>query len=273
MRVAMLTTVEETGGLRSRPMAVQEVTDEGVAWLFTSGGSAKVDEIGRIHHVNLCYLRPVRGVYVSMSGTAQVDRDPARIRELWHPLLHAWFPDGLDDPDLCLLKVEIEKADCWMAPVSGLVQVARYAGSLLGRTPRPAHEVARETIVLRGILGAAGGSLGVAMKPTPPRREAAAAAPAKAPKRAPPTRAATGEARSAEAEAPRSAARPAPASTPKAPPERATHERAAHERAAPDRATTEKATAEKATAEKAEKPTPGEKPIAEKGPSARGKPR
>ncbi|MES2637906.1 MAG: pyridoxamine 5'-phosphate oxidase family protein [Myxococcota bacterium] len=175
--VVMLTTMEPGGSLRSRPMAIQEINDQGEAFLITQRSSPKVEEVAREHHVNLAFFRTVRGRYVSVSGRATVMRDDTKLRQLWHPTLQAWFPDGLDDPDLCLLRVRIDKAETWNAPVGNLIQVARLAGSILGRSPRPTHEEGRDTLVIRvqqpgigdtaGILGAAGGNMGVA--PRAPR--------------------------------------------------------------------------------------------------------
>lgn len=170
--VAMLTTLEPGGALRSRPMAVQEINDQGEAFLITQRSSPKVEEVAREHHVNLSFFRAVRGRYISVSGRATAMRDDAKLRQLWHPTLQAWFPDGLDDPDLCLLRVRIDKAETWNAPVGNLVQVARLAGSILGRAPKSTHEEGRDTLVIRtsqpgigdtaGILGTAGGSMGMA---------------------------------------------------------------------------------------------------------------
>ena len=35
------------------------------------------------------------------------------MEELWTPVLKAWFPDGIDDPKLCLVKVITEDAYYW----------------------------------------------------------------------------------------------------------------------------------------------------------------
>ncbi len=170
-RVAMFTTADETGALRSRPMVVQEITDEGEAWLVADEGSAKVHAVRREWHVNLAWVRPVRGRWLSATGRATVVQDREKLRTLWDPTLEAWFPNGADDPRLCLLRVRLDEAMTWDAPLGNLMQVKRLAASLLGR-PRRSGEAGRDTIVIRtrqagvgdtaGILGAAGGSVGVA---------------------------------------------------------------------------------------------------------------
>ncbi|HSN88084.1 MAG TPA: pyridoxamine 5'-phosphate oxidase family protein [Thermoanaerobaculia bacterium] len=136
IRIAMLTTVDQDGSLRSRPMATQQTELDGDLWFFTSHSSAKVGEVGREHQVNVSYSDPDDQRYVSVSGTASVLRDRAKAEELWNPALKAWFPKGLDDPDLALLKVEVQKAEYWDAPSSTMVYLAGLAkAAVTGKRP------------------------------------------------------------------------------------------------------------------------------------------
>ncbi|MGI8884197.1 MAG: pyridoxamine 5'-phosphate oxidase family protein [Pyrinomonadaceae bacterium] len=127
---AMLTTIAG-GHLRSRPMSTQEYEGDNLLWFFTSDQTHKVDEIEADNRVNLAYSKPDDNVYVSVSGRASVVKDKAKIEELWNPILKAWFPDGLDDPTLCLLKVTIEEAEYWDSPNSKLVQIAGFVKALV----------------------------------------------------------------------------------------------------------------------------------------------
>lgn len=123
---AMLTTVDEDGSLRSRPMQTQEAEFNGELWFFTSASSAKVDEVRSDQRVNLSYSDPDDNRYVSLSGTATLVRDRERIKELWKPALKAWFPGGQDDPEVALLRVKVEKAEYWDSPSSKMVQLAGF---------------------------------------------------------------------------------------------------------------------------------------------------
>ncbi len=120
---AMLTTVEDDGMLRSRPMVTQEAEFDGDLWFFTGASSPKVDEVQHDRHVNVSYADPKNQHYVSISGTAQVVRDRKKMEELWNPAYKAWFPQGLDDPDLALLKVTAQNAEYWDSPSSAVVHV------------------------------------------------------------------------------------------------------------------------------------------------------
>jgi len=116
IRIAMMTTVETDGTLRSRPMATQDMEFNGDLWFFTHASTPKVDDVQHDQQVNLGYAKPDENLFVSVSGTAQLVRDRQKINELWKPALKAWFPNGNEDPDLALLKVTVESAEYWDAP-------------------------------------------------------------------------------------------------------------------------------------------------------------
>jgi general stress protein 26 len=126
IRTAMLTTIDADGSLHSRPMATQEAELDGDLWFFTGASSPKVAEVGRDRRVNLSYAAPDDNRYVSVSGTARLVLDKAKAKELWNPILKAWFPEGLDDPNLALLQVKVEKAEYWDAPSSKMVQLVGF---------------------------------------------------------------------------------------------------------------------------------------------------
>jgi general stress protein 26 len=114
IHIAMLTTVDSDGSrdiLRSRPMGTIEAEFDGDIWFFTSDQSGKVDDIAREHSVNVAYSSGE--AWVSVSGTASLVHDRAKMEALWNPVLKAWFPDGLDTPDIALLRVRVHEAEYW----------------------------------------------------------------------------------------------------------------------------------------------------------------
>ncbi|NEQ18893.1 MAG: pyridoxamine 5'-phosphate oxidase family protein [Microcoleus sp. SIO2G3] len=119
--IGMLTTVDEDGSLHSRPMSTNsEVEFDGDLWFFTYASSHKVTEIEHQEQVNVSFSDPHKQNYVSVSGKAELVRDRTKLQQLWKPQLKAWFPKELDEPDIALLKVSVEKAEYWDAP-SGFV--------------------------------------------------------------------------------------------------------------------------------------------------------
>ncbi len=117
-RIAMLTTEEPDGSLRSRPLATLQMDAEGHLWFFTAMSSGKVEEIDQHRKVNLSYANLDKQDYVSVSGHARLLRDRQKMEQLWSRWVQPWFPNGLDDPDLGLLEVTIDEAEFWDAPAS-----------------------------------------------------------------------------------------------------------------------------------------------------------
>jgi general stress protein 26 len=128
---AMLTTEQTDGYLRSRPMATQQADDEGNLWFFTGLSTPKVLEIREHQQVNVSYANPEKQSYVSVNGTAQVVRDRNKMKELWNPLYRAYFPNGLEDPDLSLIKVRINEVEYWDSSSSRMVRMAGWIKALV----------------------------------------------------------------------------------------------------------------------------------------------
>ena len=133
----MLTTIDEDRDLHSRPMSVNgEIDPDGDLWFFTSASSHKVSEIAKSPKVNVSFADPDNQHYVSISGTAELITDRAKIDELWKPEFKMWFPNGKDDPDVALLRVNLEKAEYWDSPSSTFAYALNFVSSVVtGKEP------------------------------------------------------------------------------------------------------------------------------------------
>src|SRR4051794_31810608 len=133
---AMLTT-EDAGTLRARPMVAAQDSFDGTLWFFTRESSHKVQEVDTEQHVGVTYADPSAQNYVSLSGRATLVRDRNTIEAHWSEPVRAWFPKGIDDPDIALLKVEVHSAEYWDAPNGTMVQAYGYLKArLTGETPK-----------------------------------------------------------------------------------------------------------------------------------------
>jgi general stress protein 26 len=134
-RVGMLATLDVDGRVRSRPMASHQIDDAGCLWFLTAASSHKVDELHGHEQVNVSYADHAEQRYVSLSGRGSLVRDPRRIDALWSSANESWFPRGKQDPDLALLRVEVEKAEYWDTPLRTMVVLFEYARNVLGGRP------------------------------------------------------------------------------------------------------------------------------------------
>lgn len=113
--IALMTTVRPDGMLVTRPMATQDQGPLGDLWFVTNIETHKIDEIESNPNVSLGYLNPKTMEWVSVSGTAKISQDRAKIRELHEPDWRMWFDDeggarngGPDDPRLALIIVDAQ---------------------------------------------------------------------------------------------------------------------------------------------------------------------
>lgn len=135
IKVAMLTSADTDGSLHTRPMHTQELKDDGLLWFFTGKNSGKIAEIKADSHVSLGYADPACNTYVAVCGKASLVTDKAKIDELWHDMLKAWFPEGKNDPNIALLKVTPESGEFWDSPSSSMVQLFGMAKAMVTGEP------------------------------------------------------------------------------------------------------------------------------------------
>ncbi|CAF1114866.1 unnamed protein product [Didymodactylos carnosus] len=132
IQFAMLTTLDKDNQLHSRPMAYKQVDKDGELWFFTRADSHKVDEIKKNSLVNVAFSDPSKQNYVSVCGRAELIRDKQKAKELWNDYLKAWFPGGLDDPDLALLRIDIDSAEYWDSASNIMTRAVGYVKAALG---------------------------------------------------------------------------------------------------------------------------------------------
>ena len=135
--VAMLTTEDADGALRSRPLMTLQMDEGGRLWFFTELSTRKVGEMDQHRQVNLSYADVARQSFVSVSGRVRMLRDPQKARELWTQRLKPWFPSGLEDPDLGLLEVTVEQAEYWDVPASRMQRLFGLTAAGEGQEGQP----------------------------------------------------------------------------------------------------------------------------------------
>lgn len=136
VKFGMFTTQDASGSLSSRPLTSQQLDDEGSMWFFVSDKEAFTSEILDNPSVNVSFADVDDHLYVSVSGRAELLRDRAKAEELWNPMVKAWFPQGLDDPHLALLRVRIASAEYWDTANSKMVTLFAMAkAAITGKPP------------------------------------------------------------------------------------------------------------------------------------------
>lgn len=110
---AMLVTHQGGGRLHARPMVVADVDASGILWFLTDANTPKVDEIRSHDHV-LVSFQQGNQKYVTVSGWAEVVRDPERVNRLWREAFQLWLPNRQqDNAPVDLIGVHGESAEYW----------------------------------------------------------------------------------------------------------------------------------------------------------------
>lgn len=102
----------ENGQGHAEPMTAQLDRDaHHEVWFYTrrdnriaSGGRAMAQFASKGHDVFAC-----------IDGTLVEETDSARKAKHWDKAAEAWFPGGKDDPNLLMLRFEIDEAEVWTA--------------------------------------------------------------------------------------------------------------------------------------------------------------
>jgi len=122
VRSCMLITREKNAeNLSGRPMGITKIDDDGTMWFFTKASSYKVEEIEASKKVSIAIVNESSNNYLMIHGNAILVNDKSKMKELWSAVMKAWFPLGLDDSDMTLIKVVPNEVEYWDSSSSKMV--------------------------------------------------------------------------------------------------------------------------------------------------------
>jgi general stress protein 26 len=137
IRICMMSTLDTRGQIHSRPMATQDEPFNGTLWFLTRATSEKIGDIQTQQNITLDYSDPSNNKYITLRGAASVVNDRAKIKELWNPMYKAWFPEGENDPEITVLRIDVAEGDFWDANASKIIMGIRYVAAAVtgGKVP------------------------------------------------------------------------------------------------------------------------------------------
>jgi general stress protein 26 len=128
MPIAMMTTFG-LGGPKSVPMARQEVDPGPELWFITARDTGHVRAIDQEPRVSVTFSS--RDAWVAITGRAEVVDDDAKLKELWNTFAEAWLPEGPEDPNATLIRVDVERGEYWDTPGGKVTSLISYAKAKL----------------------------------------------------------------------------------------------------------------------------------------------
>ena len=85
--------------------------------------------------VQLLFQGSAHSDFLCINGTATISKDKNKIKELWEPIIKAWFTEGVDDPRISVIKVEPEHGYYWDNKHGNAVAgIKIMIGAALGKT-------------------------------------------------------------------------------------------------------------------------------------------
>ena len=136
--IAFMVTAGD-GEVTARPIGVVGETGkqefDGTLWFITDRRSRKVAAIESGATTTLLFQNDRAGDYLQLTGRAVVVDDRAKLEELYTTLQRTWFPKGLDDPDIVLLRFDADGGSFWDSHDSYLRLAIAFATSMATGEP------------------------------------------------------------------------------------------------------------------------------------------
>ena len=124
------------GTLHGRPMAVADITPSGELWFVTSRDSEKAREVAE--EARTVVTGQQHGAYVSITGRMDVVNDRERVHALWKDAWKVWFPNGVSDPEIVLLRLDPDAGEYWSTGGTAGIRYLFEAAKALVNGDRPA---------------------------------------------------------------------------------------------------------------------------------------
>lgn len=102
-------------GQHSEPLTAQLDEDQVDTIFFFIGKDNRMAKGGP---AMLQFVSKGHDFFACLAGAARIDNDFAMIDKLWNSQVEAWFPGGKEDPNLALLRVDIDDAELWETDMS-----------------------------------------------------------------------------------------------------------------------------------------------------------
>ena len=142
-RFCMLSHRHTDGTLHSHPLTTQnkDLGEDGCLYFFVSRSSEVGQRLQQDGNVNLAYANVEKDTWVSVTGTARVSQDMQKKKELFNVMAKAWFPGGVEDPNLELVEVRIDEAEYWNVKENKLLQLLKMGtAAVTGHPPKKMGE-------------------------------------------------------------------------------------------------------------------------------------
>ena len=126
----------------SEPLTAQLDPDQVDTLYFFTGKSNRVAQGGA---AMAQFVSKGHDYFACLSGTIHQDNNPAMIEKLWNNQVDAWFEGGKHDPDLALIRFDIDSAELWETDISATGRLKMLFGGTIKASESGSHAVVETT--------------------------------------------------------------------------------------------------------------------------------
>lgn len=122
VRAAMLAI----GDARHVPMSPYPDAETGAIWFIGAKGTDLVEALGAGSTAASLIVTGNDKLHARIEGTANLSSNRAKLEELWNLIASSWF-EGIDDPDIQLIRLEPSHAEVWATDgaLAFMIQIAK----------------------------------------------------------------------------------------------------------------------------------------------------
>ena len=128
----------EEADAHHEPMTAQLDDDRPNTLYFFAGADNRLASGGR---AMAQFAAKGHDFFACLDGSVSTDNDPAQIDKLWNNQVEAWFPGGKTDPNLTLLRFDIDSAELWETDISLSGKVKMLFGGTISPDESSSHAV------------------------------------------------------------------------------------------------------------------------------------
>ncbi|WP_158800240.1 pyridoxamine 5'-phosphate oxidase family protein [Pedobacter sp. L105] len=119
----------------TRPMSIQQVDDQGNLWFLVANDSHTYEDVQSNNEVKLYFQGSAHSDFLYLEGEATLSADPAKIKELWQPILKTWFTEGENDPRIAVIQVSPFDGYYWdNKHGNAIAGIKMLVGAVIGKT-------------------------------------------------------------------------------------------------------------------------------------------
>jgi general stress protein 26 len=119
----------------TRPMAVQNIDDDGILWFLAASDSSLCEDLAHDPAAQLLFQGSAHSDFLTLYARGEVSVDNAKIDALWEPIMKTWFTEGKADPRIRVVKVTPVQGYYWDTKHNRAIAFAKMvAGAIVGKT-------------------------------------------------------------------------------------------------------------------------------------------